>query len=158
ASNFACDAIDEIVGANPITPAQARRLLEAAELSEDPFAARAAIRGEGTVFVRWAKENLTGPDAGRELMKVSGIQGPEGNRVEAMTPEQISRGLDQLAPMYDAALAAFDSAEAAARLEERVKAGEFGPLAHVFAPAMTNVRAGIMKSVARRQEIIDKLT
>lgn len=157
-SSFACDAIDEIVGANPITPAQAQKLLEAAKLSGDPFAARAAIRGEGVVLVGWAKKNLTDSDGGRELVKISGISGPEADRVEAMTPEQVARALDRLAPMYEVALAAFDSAEAARRLDERVKAGEFGPLAPILAPAILQIREAILKPIAQREEIIEKLT
>lgn len=160
-SNLACDATDQIVGANPIAPAQARRLLAAAELPDDPFAARAAIRAEGLVFISWAKANLTGRDAGAQLASIVAMEElADDHPVYQLTGEKLAADLDRMAPFYEEAVALFEETDPIPRLqalERRLAEGEFGVAAQLLAASIHKFREGIDRALERRQDTIAKL-
>jgi hypothetical protein len=115
---------------------------------DDPFATRAALRGEQRIFLGWARNAFHGPTAGTELAKACGL-GAEGvgpseqaaiGTLSAMTEDQVHAAMDLLSPYYDQVFAAWGSPDASTRLDklaERVKAGEFGPMGQLFGPAVT---------------------
>jgi hypothetical protein len=158
-SNLACDTTEKIMGANHVSRAQARRLLAAAQLPGDPFAAVASVRAEGVVMIDWAKENLTGPNAGQQLASMAMGVDQVADDIQQMSGAQIARELDRVAAFYDAAVAAFEAADVP-RLEtlgEGVENGEFGALGTLFVPSLDRMRENVSQAVQRRHDIITDL-
>lgn len=116
--------------------------------TDDPFATRAAIRGEQRTFVGWMRDAFRGADAGKQILRTTSISNENfspaertaATAVEAMNSDQVRASVDLLNPYYDQLLAAWDKPDASARLEAlsaKVSAGEFGPMGQLFGPAVT---------------------
>ena len=116
--------------------------------TDDPFATRAAIRGEQRTFVGWMRDAFRGADAGKQILRTTSISNENfspaertaATAVEAMNSDQVRASVDLLKPYYDQLLAAWDKPDASARLEAlsaKVSAGEFGPMGQLFGPAVT---------------------
>ncbi|MFG0283413.1 MAG: hypothetical protein ACF8R7_03235 [Phycisphaerales bacterium JB039] len=160
-SSVACETAGALLDAGALAPADAQRLAEAARLTADPFGAREAIRAEGVVFIGWAQETLTGPDAGQIMAEIAALTGDGAESPLArLNGEQLARALDQLTPYYEQAVAVFADPAAADRLnalERRIQAGEFGPAAKVLAPAMSKVHEQVTRQIDKRNAIIERL-
>ena len=165
----AMDETEAELDSGLLTPAARQTIAAAFEAmpKADPFATKAAIRGEQRIFLGWVREAFHGPHAGQELAKACqmGMEGGAGEAeatrsISAMTDEQVRTSVDLLAPYYDQVVAAWDAPDGGAQLEKlgaRVSGGEFGPMGQVFAPAVSRARDKDLQVRKRVETLIGRL-
>ena len=114
---------------------------------ENVFGIIDAIELEGKIAVQWLESEFTGDDA-RDvsglLPYVTGAKPTEEDHpLDSFTDEDIVNDLAKLSSAYDALLSAWNAEDATEQLGDiylAVEAGEFGELAKVLLPALSNVR------------------
>jgi cytochrome c551/c552 len=161
------DETEAALQAEKLTP-EARAIIASALDkigTDDPFAMKAAIRGEQRLTALWIKQTFHGEAAGKKLVETGLISTTEGNlkasqAIAVMNEAQLTTAVDVLNPYYDQVLAAWDKPDAVQQLEslaQRVTNGEFGPMGQVLAPAVSKARAASLKGEKRIQEVKQKL-
>lgn len=125
--------------------------------TSDPFGARSSIQEEGKVFTAWLRAEAASNDPSRRNALVaffaenSDDDDAASNNVRAMIQrnEPLNPFFWLLEKAYkeaDAAWSAPNADEALAALSDRVGAGEFGPIAQVFFPALNKVKSSDNKA------------
>ncbi len=170
-TNAAADEAEAELDSGMLTP-EARQIIVAAFKAmpaSDPFATKAAIRGEQRIFLGWARNAFHGPAAGKQLADACmiGNEGAPGlqeqgaaKSISAMNEDQVHAAVDLLAPYYDLVIAAWDKPDGTAQLEKlgaRVTGGEFGPMGQVFAPAVSRARDKDFQIQKRVASVVEKL-
>lgn len=159
------------VNAHKLTPEARQSLSEAFRLftGADPFGIEQSINsGERQWTLGWIKNNFHGATAGKDLITTGLLEMGEGNNtpdpstasIALMNEAQLSAAVDLLMPYYDQALAAWDQPDAEQKLgelERKAAGGGFGPLAHIFAPALVKCHQSDLKGRATVQKALDKL-
>lgn len=133
---------------NLLTAGDAQTILNAARevAAEDPFGVRYGVVGEGAVLLEWGKRRFTGKDAAKEFSNLIvgfGADRPSADAqlLQSYSEQQLHDGLDRAMAYYKDVTDAWEKADAEdqlARIEERLKDGDYGLVARMVAPAATN--------------------
>lgn len=122
--------------------------------ANDPAGLAQSITTERDAFLNWIPRHYTGPDAGiklaDELLQISdqSKEDPARQRIIAMDAAALAAACKKASAGYDAMSAAYqaaDSIPAIAKVEERIKAGEFGEVFALLAPSVMKIRQGDTK-------------
>lgn len=136
----------------------------------DPFGIRNAVLGERQWTAVWIRNNFSGPDGAKKLIKeLSGMEADANDaatqsnqlKIAAFNQAQLSLDLDRMVKFYDEAYRIYpelNAVELYDKLDTRVKAGEFGVIATVFAPAFGKSRQSDIRASAERTQLMNALT
>lgn len=159
-AGVANDEVKALVASGKLSRNQRADLLAAIRsLREgDGLRFKGALEGERAFTAGWLKKTYTGPDAGARLKKEMASMHMEGKtdeplmeRVGAMKPEEFSAAVTKLDGLYTELIKAWDAPDrkgSVGAIDERVHKGDYGLLAEVLAPAMSNVAAASEKAEA----------
>ncbi len=133
----------------------------------DPFLVRSSLRGERELAVQGTLGRFTGPDAGSKLVEafLQGSDQDDATRLRAKIISEwdgrrIAIELDRFNDAFDALEEAWDSSEpkeVIERVEARVNADEFGPLAAIMIPATGRVHAASERAKKDRETTLATL-
>jgi hypothetical protein len=121
----------------------------------DPFHARAAIKGERDLTTPWIKQ-VTGPDAGARLVTMTGAIGESADALRKLNGEQVAKATEGLGRYYDDVVAAWDDDDAVAKLTALGDdlSAKYGPVAAVLSAAFGKARASDLKAQAELAETL----
>jgi hypothetical protein len=147
------------------------KVLEALRpLKKDGLRFHAALEGERRITTGWLKMEYAGPGAParfvRDFVDLSKEQGREETRRRAaaitkLSPQEFAEAATKMDGYYAEMLKDWDGPnpkDTLASLEKRLTDGEFGPIAAVLAPAMSNVRRSYEKCAESLNSAEEALT
>ncbi len=123
---------------------------------EDPCGLRSGLSGEREGFMPWLRAHADPKKREPVRVLLAGMREEpemEVDRIMALSKREFDRAIDRADDYYAQALEAWekpDAAEALARLQDSVAAGDFGLLGKAVAPSLTKIRQ-------RHEEILDQL-
>jgi hypothetical protein len=169
-ANLGADLTDAL---RPSLTPQGKALVLAAASrldTDDPFAARAGIRGEGLMIQKWVKARCTGHDAGKKFIQliVPAVEGADNNntshevqlKLSGADEATLAADLDKATRVANDSLAVWNEPDAAQRLKEisdRIQAGKYGTAALAIAPALTRYYESTQKSLTKLRGVIESL-
>lgn len=161
--NFCEELLAEGALTNAVARAASTALKE--QRDDDYMGFRAAVQGESTLAVDWARSRFKGATAGADFARTltSSTSTPAlemTNPLTKMDETQLSVELDRLAAYYVEVQKAWDTPEAAKRLtelEEELQQGKWGSAAQIAGAAFGKSRASYQRIRAERDLAIKRL-
>ncbi|MCH7791287.1 MAG: hypothetical protein IID31_03280 [Planctomycetes bacterium] len=144
---------DALIAAGDLTADQRDQILATMAVIDqhDPFALADAIAHERDMMTTWVKREFTG-DGARDITTLLGGQAPDDLIADLtdLADEDLIKAVDDAATAYDATLAVWFDHDADEKLNDinlAVQNDEYGPIARVITPALTNLREASLKTI-----------
>ncbi|MFN8816166.1 MAG: hypothetical protein ACK5ZV_05485 [bacterium] len=147
-NSLGCASVEALLRDGRLTEAGRAVLLEAMQShmgGADPFKMAAAIQAERWLIAQWAEKELASRNAADRLKLITDLGGGNAAAAQLLANANVQQAAKQADEYYAAVAAAWSRADAdaeLAKLEEKVKAGGFGPLAQVMGAAFVNAKRG----------------
>lgn len=142
------EEVKTLTEAGKLTPGARTTILGGLKALDRPdgFGVKGSMVMERHISVDYLRRFAKGPDAGKTIAAMWFPDGAEDQKqaVSALDAAGVNRDLDRASKFYDDLLAAWDQPDAMTRLGElsgRLERGEYGVMAMILIPALTNSRA-----------------
>lgn len=151
-NSLGCASVEALLRDGRITEAGRAVLLEAMQShmgGEDPFNMAATIQAERWLIAQWAEKDLSSRNAADRLKLITELGSGNAAAAQMLADANMQQAAKQADEYYVAVAAVWSRADAdaeLAKLEEKVKAGGFGPLAQVMGAAFVNAKRGENRS------------